>query len=119
MSIEIRYNKKSEYDAEIFIANSDERAYKKLVSQFNKLNKLYPNTYLPIYASESKGYVTLRLKSKYQKCMPAKLDKDAVYRISYEIRQGTGRKGLPYLNCIPLSVEWVSDRVESGVVLDL
>ena len=117
----IRFQKYDEYKHAIFIANAtkEPKAFQKLSKYHLNLKTKFPDTFLPIYSNNEMSYATVRVKTKFQDCVPKRLCKDDVYDVKFKVRSGTSEKGNPYVSCIPKEVTLVSKAVEQGELVDL
>jgi len=118
----LRFQKFDQYGSAVFISNAQKepKAFKKLKKYYEQLAEKFPETYLPIYHSETLQYSTLKLKTKFQECMPKKLERNDVYNIRFEIRSGKNSEtGKVYVNCVPKKCKLVSKAVVEGSLVDL
>ena len=118
----IRFQKYDQYGSAVFISNAkkETKTYNKLKNYYEQLSGKFPDTYLPIYYSETLQYATVKLKTKFQQCMPKNLERNDVYDIKFEIRSGKNTEtGKVYVSCIPKKCKLVSKAVVEGDLVDL
>jgi hypothetical protein len=104
MKLILRYQKKSEYGDDIFVANnSDDKpdeqpAYQELQGIYGKLTQKF-DTFLPVYHSTEHEYCSIRFKPSAKRFKRGNL-----YTVKFKITQKE-KKGKNYCNCFVLSAK--------------
>jgi hypothetical protein len=95
----LRYQKRSDYDDYVFLADPDKedevKSYEKLKDLSEKLAKSY-DTYLPIFHSEDHNVCSIRFKKDEGK--DKKFKKNSLYTIDFILKKKE-YKEQQYINC--------------------
>jgi len=110
----LKYSGKDKYDNAIFTTFEGDSSYPKLKAEHAKLAKLYPKTFLPIYASPKK-FATLRIRQSPD--LP-EFKLQAMYAVKYSIRErAVGNKKSVFVQYVD-SVMIAAAPIETVIDLD-
>jgi phage tail tube protein FII len=121
ITMNLRYQKQSDYGDEIFIVSQkfeeEKDSHATLCRIEKKLKDLDFGTFLPVFSNDEHGYATIRFKFYNNK---QKLNERDLYSVNFDIKH-TERDGKDYLNCMISDIKLFKKAKpqDYGKVIDL